>query len=331
MVDFKSFRKHLYQINNENFNDLVLNTFDFQSKHNPIYKNFISNLNINPNEVKDISNIPFLPISFFKTHKVKTGEWEPEIIFESSGTTGANTSRHFLDDLQFYYDHSLKNFEFFYGDPKNYHIIGLLPSYLERENSSLVHMVQHLMKKCDSKYSGFYLYNYDELSDKLAQIGHKSGSDRKIMLIGITFALLELGEQMAPSLSDNAIVIETGGMKGRRREMIREELHNVLCENFDLTSIHSEYGMSELLSQAYSSGEGKFKTPPWMKVLVRDINDPFSYTNGVGAINIIDLANIHSCAFIETQDIGKINKEGTFEVMGRVDNSDIRGCNLLWS
>ncbi|MGK7388728.1 MAG: acyl transferase [Candidatus Cyclobacteriaceae bacterium M2_1C_046] len=330
MVEFKSFRNQLYKLNNVDFEALVWQAFDIQSKNNLIYKKYIQHLNIDPDKIKQISDIPFLPISFFKTHNIKTGNWDEEMVFESSGTTGAVTSRHFLDDLDFYYEHSLKNFEYFYGDPADYHILGLLPSYLERENSSLVHMVEYLMQVSNSHLSGFYLYNYDELYRKLYKINALLDDKRRILLFGITFALLELGEQKAPSLLD-AIVIETGGMKGRRKEMIREELHNQLETTLKLSSVHSEYGMTELLSQAYSSGEGKFKTPPWMKVMVRDLNDPFTYTNGTGAINIIDLANIHSCSFIETQDVGKINGNGTFEVMGRIDYSDIRGCNLLWN
>jgi hypothetical protein len=330
MLDFKSFRKQLYKINNEDFHNLVFKAFYFQAAHNPVYKAYIDNLNIDIAQISEIHQIPFLPISFFKSREVRSGHWQHERVFESSGTTGSIASRHFIDDFNFYLDHSQRNFELFYGNPSNYHLMALLPSYLERENSSLVHMVQRLMEAGGSSYSSTYLYNYDYLIKKLNYLKRNVGVG-KIMLIGITFALLELATQKVLSLPKDAVVMETGGMKGRRKEMIREEFHAILRDQWQIDKVHSEYGMTELLSQAYSSGDGKFKTPPWMKVLVRDINDPFGYISGTGGINVIDLANIHSCAFIETQDIGKVNKDGSFEIMGRFDNSDIRGCSLLWN
>lgn len=333
MLDFKSFRKKLNTINNENFEDLVLEAFHFQAENNDIYKNFIKSLGRKPETVQSIYDIPFLPIEFFKTQKVKTGKWREETVFKSSGTTGATTSSHFVDELAYYADLVVQNFSIFYGPPEEYHILALLPSYLERENSSLVYMMKFLMEQSDSQFSGYYLYNYDDLLHKIEEIKAQNFGERKIMLIGITFALLEMIEKYSVSLPENSVVMETGGMKGRRRELIREELHDLLKSGFDLPVVHAEYGMTELLSQFYSLHDGKFLTPPWMKILTREINDPFSYTeNSVGGINIIDLANIHSCAFIETKDIGKCFPEDqTFEVLGRFDNSDIRGCNLLWS
>jgi hypothetical protein len=285
-------------------------------------------LKIDPDNISELEKIPFLPIELFKTKKVATGEWAPEQVFTSSGTGQSGTSKHYIQHLEFYEQVSQLTFENFYGPPDRYHILALLPSYLERSGSSLVHMLHHLIGKSDSKYSGFYLKDYQKLVDQLRElIAH---GDRTIMLWGVSFALLDLAENHPMDLSE-VVIIETGGMKGQREEIIREELHSRLQKAFNCNQIQSEYGMAELTSQAYTR-EGRFHTPPWMKVLVRDISDPFDYLppGRVGGINVIDLANMHSCAFIETQDLGEVEVDGGFTVLGRLDNSDVRGCNLLW-
>ncbi len=326
MSTFKSFKDSLYSVNEGNFEDIALQLFHFQAQNNQVYHQYLHYLNCKTDQIRLLAEIPFLPISFFKSHIVKTDFWQPEITFTSSGTTGTLTSKHEVFDLSFYLDLSEHIFTQFYGAPSDYHFLALLPSYLERKGSSLIAMMDHLIRQSKSEHSGFYLHNYDELVNKLLTL---KGSERKIILWGVSFALLDLAEAYELDLS-NCIVIETGGMKGRRKEWIREELHKFLCKRFNLGAIQSEYGMTELMSQAYSSGNGYYQCPPWMKVLVRDINDPFSVINGkTGEIKVIDLANFHSCAFIETQDLGQIDQNGNFEVLGRLDNSDIRGCNLL--
>lgn len=276
--------------------------------------------------ITEVAQIPFLPVAFFKDHEVKTDVWDPEATFSSSGTTGQRTSSHFVRDKEFYLTNAEKVFNHFYGSLQEYHFLALLPSYLERDNSSLVVMADSFIKKSRSSYSGFYLNDYENLLHTIRNIN----DDRKILLLGVSFALLDIAETYKPDLS-YVTVMETGGMKGRRREMVRHELHAVLKKGFNVGRIHSEYGMTELMSQAYSTGEGIFQGPPWMKVMLRDINDPFDISENrkSGGINVIDLANIHSCAFIETQDVGKKNGNNSFEVMGRFDNSDIRGCNLM--
>ncbi len=267
-----------------------------------------------------------MPITFFKENEVKTEEWESELIFESSGTTGSTKSEHHVRSLVFYTNHSLNIFKHFYGEPSQFHFMALLPSYLERSNSSLVYMVAQLIEASGSSMSGFYL---DDLDRLLADIDQAKTSNKKIFLIGVSFALLDLADHGNVDLSD-AIIMETGGMKGRRKEMIREELHQVLKNAFNVSGIHSEYGMTELMSQAYATSEGVFKTDKNMKVLLRDLNDPFDMRENhrQGGINVIDLGNFNTCAFIETQDIGRFKGDG-FEILGRFDNSDIRGCNLL--
>lgn len=326
MQSINSFQNKLFHINNQNFDEAAIELFNFQYQNNQIYKAFVKQLGIDPNRVLNVSQIPFLPISFFKSHKVATGEFPSMEIFESSGTTQLNTSKHFIKDIQFYYEVSSKIFSDFFGNIPGSVIIGLLPSYLERKNSSLVSMVNHFIEISNQNKSGFYLDNFDALRDSLQAL-KKSG--RPVYLFGVTFALLDLAQKHEVNL-DNLTVLETGGMKGRGREMIRQELHSELKRAFKFSKISSEYGMTELLSQAYMTSEGYFKTPPWMQVKIRDINDPFSYVKDgkSGAINVIDLANIHSCAFIETQDLGVMSDKG-FNVLGRLDNSDMRGCNLL--
>jgi len=323
---YKSFEDSLYSVNEYNFEDIALKLFRFQAQNNEIYREYLRYLNCEQNAIRSLEEIPFLPISFFKTQSVKTGVWIAETEFTSSGTSLTSTSKHLVKDLDFYLRLSEQIFERFYGASEKYHILALLPSYLERTGSSLIAMIQHLIAKSNSVHSGFYLNNYDELVQKIEFL--KEG-EKKIIIWGVSFALLDLAEAFQLDLSQ-CIVMETGGMKGRRKEWTRQDLHGYLTHRFNVKAIHSEYGMTELFSQAYSSGGGYYKTQPWMKVMIRDINDPFSVVKGkVGAIKVIDLANFYSCAFIETQDLGRIDQNGMFEVLGRIDNSDSRGCNLL--
>lgn len=313
--------------NEEQFSREALKVFDFQSRKNPAYKEFLSLLKISPKSIRKIEDIPFLPIRFFKSHQIVSNHKKEERIFLSSGTTGMSPSRHFVTDLSVYQKSYFKGFEMFYGNPEKYNILALLPSYLERSGSSLIYMVNDLIKKSRSEHSGFYLHNFDELNEKILYLEEKK---EKTLLIGVSYALLDFTEKYQFSLK-NTYVMETGGMKGQRKEMVKEELHQTLGRNFGVDKIHSEYGMTELLSQAYSKGDGIFKTPPWMKIVIRDTEDaltllPYGKTGG---INIIDLANINSCSFIATQDLGKVHSDKTFEVVGRFDNSDIRGCNLM--
>ena len=320
----------IFNIKNEDdFKEVALSVFQFQAMTNSIYKEYLQLMNIEINEITSIEQIPFLPIEFFKSHKVISGNRYVEVVFESSGTTGSIPSRHYVTNIEFYEKSFINGFEFFYGSPEDYCILALLPSYMERQNSSLVFMVNELIDRSGNPDSGFYLHNIDELIVKLDTL-NKSG--QKTLLIGVTFALLDLAEQHELNLS-NIIIMETGGMKGRREEIVRSELHEILCKRLGVKKIHSEYGMTEMLSQAYSKGDGLFKSPPWLKILIRNVNDPMSIIgkNKTGGISIIDLANINSCSFIATQDLGRINKDDTFEVLGRFDNSDLRGCSLLVS
>lgn len=311
----------------EEFSAAALDIFNYQAANCAVYREFIQGLKVGVENVKHIDDIPFLPIEFFKSHQVVSNKNEAEIIFSSSGTTGVTTSRHFVADISWYEDSFRKAFHLFYGDIANYTILALLPSYLERKGSSLIYMVGDMVRQSNNSDSGFYLYNYDELFQQLKK---QQENKKPTLLIGVTFALLDLVEQYQLNFPE-LIVMETGGMKGKRREMVREELHEILCKGFGVDAIHSEYGMTELLSQAYSKGHGLFRTPPWMRVITRDINDPVSILKGnkAGGINVIDLANVNSCSFIATQDLGKVYGDGSFEVLGRFDNADIRGCNLL--
>lgn len=311
----------------QEFEKIALELFQKQFTENSVYREFCNYLNIKSQDVKTLKNIPFLPIQFFKTHEVKTGNFNPEITFLSSGTTGQIQSQHLVKNLSLYEESFTKTFEHFYSTIEDFVVLGLLPSYLEREGSSLIYMVDDFIKKSKFKESGFYLNELDQMSETLIQLD-KAG--HKILLIGVSFALLDLVEKKSFQLK-NTIVMETGGMKGRRKEMIRKELHDILSKGFGVNHIHSEYGMTELLSQAYSKGNSKFECPPHMKILIRDTEDPFHYLeNGkTGGINVIDLANIDSCAFIATQDLGKQINSKEFEILGRFDQSDIRGCNLL--
>lgn len=327
MSFLQRFLSQLPHVNEGNFDDIALSLFQYQSLQNATYRTYIEILGLQSSKITSIDQIPFLPIEFFKSHTILIDHLPVELEFTSSGTTGAITSRHPVTDLSFYLKNAQNIFERYFGAVDNYHFFALLPSYLERQGSSLIAMMDYFIRESKSPYSGFYLYNHQDLVNhmQLAQ-----GSGRKVILWGVTYALLDLAEGYDLDLKD-AIVIETGGMKGRRKEMIREELHELLCSRFKVSQIGSEYGMTELLSQAYSHGNGVYQSPPWMKILIRDINDPFQMLkNGkTGGINVIDLANAHSCAFIETQDLGKWGQGGYFEVLGRIDNSDLRGCNLL--
>ncbi len=327
MFSFKSFKQKLFLTRLHDFNENALELFHYQAENNSVYRLYLSHLNVNPDTIECPEKIPFLPISFFKSHAVKTGIWREELVYESSGTTGQTASKHFVRDNAFYLANATEIFERFYGPLTNYHCLFLLPSYLERNNSSLVAMASYFVERSGSKKSGFYLHDMEALISRLNLLQEKQ--DRKILLCGVTFALLELAEKYKPDLSE-VMVMETGGMKGRRREMIRAEVHDILKSAFNVRKIHSEYGMTELTSQAYSLGDGKFNLPPWMKVFLRDVNDPFEVGNKKsGGINVIDLAKVHSCAFIETQDLGIHDDSGNLEILGRFDNSDIRGCNLL--
>ena len=313
--------------NNKQFEKIALKVFRFQYDNNVVYREFCQYLNVEKHDVKSLQKIPFLPIQFFKSHEVLSSQEKIQETFTSSGTTGMTTSRHLITDVTLYEESYRKAFSEFYGNIENYAVLALLPSYLDREGSSLIYMVNDLIKLSNHSESGFYLNNYDELIQKLLELDN---AGENIILIGVTYALLDLIEKQNFQLK-NVIIMETGGMKGRRKEMIREELHDLLCKGFGVDAIHSEYGMTELLSQAYSLGHGVFECPNWMQILIRDTEDALSYIeNGkTGGINVIDLANINSCSFIATQDLGKKKPNNSFEVLGRFDNSDIRGCNLM--
>ena len=317
------------------FLEAALSVFRWQAANNEVYGKYLKGLGIVAQNITKLNEIPFLPIEFFKSHRIISGEAKTTgiEIFTSSGTTGSVQSKHYVADISVYEKSYLKGFELFYGNIQDYCILALLPSYLERDGSSLIYMVDDLIKKSNHAESGFYLNNYDELIFKLNSL---EANSQKTLLIGVTYALLDLTEQFPLNKGGQGdlkriTIMETGGMKGKRKEMVREELHASLCQGFGVDAIHSEYGMTELLSQAYSKGNGIFNCPPWMKIMIRDTNDPFTFLqeNRTGGINVIDLANINSCSFIATQDLGKLHADGSFEVLGRFDNSDIRGCNLL--
>lgn len=313
--------------NQKQFEKMALKVFRFQYENNAVYREFCQLLKVEKGNVKSLQQIPFLPIQFFKTHDVLSADNPVQATFTSSGTTGMATSRHLVTDVSLYEESYRQAFSGFYGNIEDYAVLALLPSYLERDGSSLIYMVNDLIELSNNGNSGFYLHNYGELISKLTELDH---SGQNVLLIGVTYALLDLTEQQQFRLN-NTIIMETGGMKGKRKEIIREELHGLLCKGFGVKSIHSEYGMTELLSQAYSLGDGLFECPNWMQVLIRDTEDALSYVpeGKTGGINVIDLANIHSCSFIATQDLGKKYANNSFEVLGRFDHSDIRGCNLM--
>jgi len=320
--------KDIFSIQSEkDFNALALEVFRFQFDHNNIYRSFCDLLYKHPSDVKTIYDIPFLPVEFFKTHDILSSNNTTQTTFTSSGTTGSEPSKHHVTDLNIYKHSFTKGFQHFYGNIEDYVILALLPSYLERDSSSLVYMVNTMIQTSNYSESGFYLDNLDDLKDQLITLNR---SNQKVLLMGVSFALLDLVESHQFNLK-NTIVMETGGMKGRRKELVREELHQLLKKGFGVNNVHSEYGMTELLSQAYSKGDGVFQCPPWMKVLTRDMEDALSiqHHGKTGGINIIDLANINSCSFIATQDLGRVQKNNTFEIIGRFDNSDVRGCNLM--
>ena len=318
----------IFNINSDvDFTKTALQVFKHQFKNNRVYRSFCDLLYKHPSDIHTVQEIPFLPIQFFKSRKVLSSLGEVDEIFTSSGTTGSITSKHFVTDINVYKKSYLNGFAHFYGNIEDYVVLALLPNYLERKGSSLVFMVDDLIKKTKNSESGFYLNNLDELAKKLVYLNKKG---QKVLLIGVSFALLDLIEKQQFNLK-NTIVMETGGMKGRRKELIREELHQILQKGFGVDRIHSEYGMTELLSQGYSKGKGIFETPPWMQILTRDTEDALTINPNErnGGINVIDLANYNSCSFIATQDLGKASKNGTFEIIGRFDNADIRGCNLM--
>ncbi len=318
----------IFNINSQKqFEKIALKIFRLQYDNNLVYQEFCQHLKVEKSSVKTLSQIPFLPIQFFKTHEVVATNDPVQATFTSSGTTGITTSRHLVTDLNFYENSYLQAFAQFYGNIEDYVVLALLPSYLERQGSSLIYMVEDLIQKTNNPESGFYLFEHEALIERIINL---EKAEKNVILIGVTYALLDLLEKKNFSLK-NTIIMETGGMKGKRKEMIREELHEQLCKGFGVNAIHSEYGMTELLSQAYSLGDGIFECPGWMQILIRDTEDALTYVEKgkTGGINVIDLANINSCSFIATQDLGKLYENNSFEVLGRFDNSDIRGCNLM--
>lgn len=316
---------HIFTIDSpEAFRMAAISTFEYQYNTVPIYRQFCDALKRNPSSIRQIEDIPFIPISFFKSHKILATFQKQQAIFTSSGTTGPQTSKHYVADLSLYERSFVTGFESVFGNLEEITILALLPSYFEQENSSLLYMVNELIKR--NPHSGFYLNNHKSLVSKLEAL-EKAG--QQTLLIGVSYALLDLVETRKFNLN-HTMIMETGGMKGRRKELVREELHEILKKGFGVSKIHSEYGMTELLSQAYSIGDGIFNCPPWMKIYTRDTEDALSFVQGkTGGINVIDLANYYSCSFIATQDLGKTHPNGSFEILGRFDNSDIRGCNLM--
>jgi hypothetical protein len=324
----RSIEKRIFSISNEaEFEEVAFEIFQLQYKNCIPYRDYVNFLGVDTKKIEKCFQIPFFPIEFFKNHKIKHKDYNEATVFYSSGTTGVNQSKHFVVDENLYKRSFINAFEIFYGNIRDYCFLALLPGYLEREGSSLIYMVNELMKISKHPNNGFYLNEYEDLKKNIQFLKQKG---EKYMVFGVTYALLDFAEKFSIDLSDG-IVMVTGGMKGRRQELTSKEVNSLLIDSFNLDFVHSEYGMTELLSQAYSKGGGLFSAPKWMKIQIRDTYDPFSYLpNGKsGGINVIDLANIYSCSFIETKDLGKINKNGQFEVLGRFDNSDIRGCNLL--
>ena len=326
------FSNRIFKIKSKKeFNCLALEIFRYQAEYNLVYKEYVNLICKDKRMVEHYSQIPFLPIEFFRTKDVVTGNGNVQKIFRSSGTTGQLQSKHCVTDFSVYESAAIRSFELFYGDVSEFTFLALLPSYLERDDSSLVSMTNLFINKSNFKNDcGFFLHDHEDLIKCLKKLSFEKS--RKVLLLGVSFALFDLAEKIDFPLND-VIVMETGGMKGRRKEIVREELHKILCEKMKINKIHSEYGMTELLSQSYSQGDGIYKSPPWMKVIIREMNDPLTIAeeSRSGGINIIDLANINSCSFIATQDLGKRFADGTFEVSGRFDNSDTRGCNLMIS
>lgn len=325
----REFTNKIFSIKNDNeFLETALAIFKYQYENNKVYHSFIKQLGKDPSAIKTIADIPFLPIEFFRNHKVTSGDDHADVIFESSRTTGKVSSKHYVHDRAIYEESFSNCFRLFYGDPEEYFIGALLPSYLEQKNSSLVYMMNELIKKSSDPSSGFFKENLNEL---IGLVNNALQGKKKVFLIGVSFALLDLAMKGNQDFRE-VILMETGGMKGRRKELTREELHSILKNSLNVQTVHSEYGMTELLSQAYSKGNGIFECPPWMKVMIRDPLDPLTIMESsgrTGGINVIDLANIFSCSFLATGDLGKRYSNGSFEVLGRFDNSDIRGCNLM--
>lgn len=317
----------LGQLTNKSFDRLALDIFRYQAEYNTTYAKYLSFLNIEAYSIEKVVDIPFLPIQFFKNHSIKTGDWATIAEFSSSGTTGSTTSRHLVRDLDFYKENTAIGFAHFYGNISDYCVLALLPSYLERSGSSLIYMADYFIKKSNHADSGFFLNNINDLIEVLKKVKKEN---TPTLLLGVSFALLDLAEQYSIDLK-NIIIMETGGMKGRRKEMTRSELHSIFKKAFHVKNIHSEYGMTELFSQGYSKSNGLFYPTPTMRILSREITDPLTLqkNNKTGVLNIIDLANFNTISFIATDDLGKVYKDGSFEVLGRLDNSDIRGCNLL--
>lgn len=328
-MTIEQLNEQIFRIGNrEEFNALSLEIFYFQYSKNPIYRSFCDLLHKTPDTVRTQEAIPFLPIEFFRSHKIVCSDEPADIIFKSSGTTSDNASTHYVAHAALYGKSFMNGFRCFFGNPAEFTFLALLPGYLERQNSSLVYMMQHLIEA--SEYpadSGFYLYDHEKLFEKLNVLSTQR--DRKVLLMGVSYALLDFTEKYRLDFP-NLIVMETGGMKGVRKEMVREELHGMLTKAFNVDRIYSEYGMTELLSQAYSKGNGRYSCPPWMRVSLRDPEDPLSFMDhGSGAVNVTDLANIYSCSFIATSDLGRVYADNEFEILGRLDYADIRGCNLM--
>ncbi len=326
-------KSRIFTIESEkDFNDLALDIFRFQWEHNPVYARFVGYLHkgFRPDSISHYRQIPFIPIDLFKTQKISVEGLPVQDYFMSSGTTsqGAVQSRHFLCDISLYEQCFSKAFRYFWGEPSDYVFLALLPNYLEQPHSSLIYMMKGLIAQSGQTESGFYLYDREKLAGKLQDL---ESQGRKTMLFGVSYALLDMAEN-CPMPLRHTVILETGGMKGRRKEMPKEELHQILCAAFQIEAVHSEYGMCELLSQAYSIGDGmRFQCPPWMKILIRQSQDPLRWEEEgrSGGINVIDLGNMLSCPFIATQDLGRLYPDGSFSVLGRFDNSDIRGCNLM--
>jgi len=331
LTDHIEIRKAIFNTTEKDFEALALRIFHFQHEHNSFYRQYCDILNIDTSSICRLAQIPFLPIGFFKSKEISSTVFDPELVFESSGTTGSINSKHFVKDAGLYEESFSKAFTIFYGDVTGYCIIGLLPSYLERKNSSLVYMVNDLIQRSGNKQSGFYLYDYEKLKKQLLE---NENNKQQTLLIGVTYALLDFFKANQLALK-YTIIMETGGMKGRREELTRSAIHKIINDRSGVNEVHSEYGMTELLSQAYSKRDGIFQCPPWMKILTRPEDDPLeiiensnsAFVNGV--VNVIDLANLFSCSFIATDDMGKLYKDGSFEILGRLDNSDIRGCSLM--
>ena len=330
---YDNLRNRIFTVNEDNFETLSIEVFNYQYTHNDIYRKYCDLTIRDLSTIKSLHEIPFLPIQFFKTQEITTGNFEAEAVFESSGTTGSINSKHYVKDLNWYTKTFLLGFDLFYGNIEEYCILGLLPSYLERKNASLVYMVDALIKKSKNELSGFHLYDHKKLHEIIKS---NEAVQQKTLLIGVSYALLDFAESF-PMKLNNTIVMETGGMKGRREEMTKQDLHQALKDQFEVAEIHSEYGMTELLSQAYSFGKGIFSTPLWMKILLRSEDNPLQTFQSIlkenetqrGVVNVIDLANIDSCSFIASEDTGINYSDGRFEITGRLNNSDIRGCGLM--